>query len=156
MLTCCMQCICCRYPSVVRPAAVGEEVTQVLTYKGRTKRLFLFALFSPLAPLLYIWTVTYVSAGPLDLMASLSCYHVCSFKDVSYLLLQGVNVTVNPMCSCPPALPLYDHIRKCWYHSCLPDAGCCTVKYCITPCSTMSDRTVLCSCKTMCRFFIVA
>jgi hypothetical protein len=34
-----------------------------LTYKGRTKRLFLFALFSPLAPLLYIWTVTYVSGA---------------------------------------------------------------------------------------------
>lgn len=50
----------CRYPSVVRPAAVGEAAT-ALTYRGRTKRLFLFALFSPLAPLLYVWTVAYVS-----------------------------------------------------------------------------------------------
>jgi hypothetical protein len=45
---------------VVRPAGEGEVVPE-LTYKGRRKRLFLFALFSPLAPLLYIWTVTYVS-----------------------------------------------------------------------------------------------
>lgn len=61
----CCTIVLCRYPSVVRPAAVGEEVTNKLTYKGRTKRLFLFALFSPLAPLLYIWTVAYVSdLGP--------------------------------------------------------------------------------------------
>jgi hypothetical protein len=57
----------------VRPAAVGEEVCTPLTYKGRTKRLLLFALFSPFAPLLYVWTVTYVSdAAGTQLMLACS------------------------------------------------------------------------------------
>jgi hypothetical protein len=75
---------------VVRPAGEGEVVPE-LTYKGRRKRLFLFALFSPLAPLLYIWTVTYVSCALMRRGTGLTMAYYGCHKHYQWSLQQATD-----------------------------------------------------------------